>query len=391
MWAWIGLLVPAAVVAYILVGYPLCLAVMRRRAKPAIAKDFGFRAPVTVILAVYNGAAFLRQKLDSILGLDYPKEWMQILVVSDGSTDDTEAITAEYQDRGVELIRAPHAGKPACLNLAFERATGEILFFTDVRQLLDSRALRHLVANFADPAVGAVTGEMQVLPGNHGEHQDMGAYWKYELWVRRKHSRIDSVFTTTGCVYALRRELAAALPADTLSDDAVLALNAFFRGYRVIVDPEAVAYDYPAVAGTEFRRRWRNLAGLWQVHARTPHLFTSANRMRWHFLSHKFSRLVLPWALLAVALVTPLLPRGDARALLLAAGAILVIPALLDPWIPRWFPLKRWSSPARTFLLMNAASMAGIAVFFARPQELWKPTRVAGERVALRRPEAHEP
>jgi cellulose synthase/poly-beta-1,6-N-acetylglucosamine synthase-like glycosyltransferase len=108
-----------------------------------------------------------------------------------------------------------------------------------------------------------------------------------------------SLFTTTGCIYALRRELAVALPPDTLGDDADLALIAFSRGYRVIFDPQAIAFDYPAVAGTEFRRRWRNLAGLWQIHIRMPWLFTSANRMRIHFLSRKYARLVLPWAMLA--------------------------------------------------------------------------------------------
>jgi cellulose synthase/poly-beta-1,6-N-acetylglucosamine synthase-like glycosyltransferase len=385
MWAWAGLILSGAVVIYILAGYPLCLALTRGRARAVVAKDLRFRVPVTVILAVYNGAAFLRKKLDSILSLDYPKELMQILVVSDGSTDETESIAAEYEERGVELLHAPHAGKAACLNLAFQKADGEILFFTDVRQLLDSRALSHLVANFADSSVGAVTGELQILSGHAGEHQSMGAYWNYELWARRRHSQIDSVFTTTGCIYALRRDLAVALPNDTLSDDAVLALNAFFRGYRVIVDPEAIAYDYPAIAGTEFRRRWRNLAGLWQIHARTSKLFTSANRMRWHFLSHKFSRLVLPWSLLAFALSAAALPPSNWRTILLAIGAIFLLLALLDPWIPDWLPLGRISSPARTFLLMNAAALASVAVFFIHPQRFWKPTRVTVERIAFPR------
>ena len=156
-----------------------------------------------------------------------------------------------------------------------------------------------------------------------------------------------------------------------------MALNTFFRRYRVIVDPKAIAYDYPAIAGTEFRRRWRNLAGLWQVHARTPALFTSANRMRWHFLSHKFSRLVLPWAWVAMALFALFLPRSGWRTLFLALGAVFVLLALLDSWLPQRLPLKRLSSLARTFILMNAASLAGISVFFVPAQRFWKPTRTA--------------
>jgi cellulose synthase/poly-beta-1,6-N-acetylglucosamine synthase-like glycosyltransferase len=102
------------------------------------------------------------------LNLEYPRDLLQILVVSDGSTDDTDAIAAEFSDRGIELFRSGHVGKAACLNLALRAADGEILFFTDVRQLLEPHALQHLVANFADPSVGAVPGEMHLLPGDHG-------------------------------------------------------------------------------------------------------------------------------------------------------------------------------------------------------------------------------
>ena len=373
----VGFILSAGVVVYILILYPVSLARYRGIRKPAVRKDMSFQTTVTVVMAVYNGAKFIRQKLDSILGLEYPHELMQILIVSDGSIDQTDAIVREYANRGVSLIVRPHAGKSACLNAAFEQATGEIVFFTDVRQILDPEALKHLAANFADPTVGAVTGEMQLTAGEEGEQQDMGLYWRYELWARRKQSEIDSLFNTTGCVYALRRRFAEPINPDTLSDDAVLPLRAFFAGQRIIFDPEAIAWDCPALPGTEFRRRWRNLAGLWQVHVRTPQLFTSANRMRIHFLSHKFGRLILPWAMLLVIVFTALLPwTGSRNFLLYVEGALLSL-ALVDGLLPRWFPLKGFSSPARMFLLMNAASLAATAVFFVPAQILWKPTRVA--------------
>ena len=224
-----GLILSTGIVIYILILYPVLLAFRRQAKKPPVGKDFSFQTTVTVVMAVYNGAKFIRQKLDSILELDYPHERMQILVVSDGSTDETDAIVKEYAGRGVGLIVRPHAGKSACLNSAFEQATGEILFFTDVRQILDREALKHLVANFADPSVGAVTGEMRLMAGDAGEQQDMGLYWRYELWARRKQSDIDSLFNTTGCVYALRRRFSEPINPDTLSDDAVLPLRAFLR------------------------------------------------------------------------------------------------------------------------------------------------------------------
>ena len=276
----------------------------------------------------------------------------------------------------MELLVCPHAGKAAALNAAFRRATGELLFFTDVRQPVDRMALAHLVANFADPTVGGVTGEMRLFPGEAGEQEDMGLYWRYELWARLRHSEIDSLFNTTGCIYALRRSLAQPLPEDTLSDDAILPLRAFFGGYRVVFDPAAIAFDYPAASGTEFRRRWRNLAGLWQVHARMPQLFSSANRMRLHFLPHKFGRLLLPWALLVMFGTTMVLPYPISGLLLLGEGAPALL-ALVDPWISaKLGPVKRLSSVARTFLVMNLASLVAVTVFFIPAQRLWKPTTV---------------
>jgi cellulose synthase/poly-beta-1,6-N-acetylglucosamine synthase-like glycosyltransferase len=236
--------------------------------------------------------------------------------------------------------------------------------------------LRHLAANFADTSVGAVTGEMRLYKGDAGEQADMDLYWRYELWARGRQSSRDSIFNTTGCIYAIRRSLAMPLREETLSDDAMLPLEAFFRGYRVIFDPKAVAWDQPAIGGTEFRRRWRNLAGLWQVHLWRPELFTSRNRMRRHFLSHKFGRLVLPWALLTALAATAVLPVSSFRNSSLAGEALFLVMAAADRFVPRPWILKRITSPARTFLLMNLAALAAVAVFFVAPQKLWRPTRV---------------
>jgi hypothetical protein len=204
----------------------------------------------------------------------------------------------------------------------------------------------------------------------------MDLYWRYEVWARKRHSQRDSVFNTTGCIYAMRRSLVAPLREETLSDDAMLPLGAFFAGYRVILDPAAVAWDQPALSGTEFRRRWRNLAGLWQVHAWRPELFTSRNRMRWHFLSHKFSRLALPWLLMVAVGSTWALPASSWRSVLLSGEAAFALAALADPLIAKRTLLKRITSPARTFMLMNVAALAAAAVSFVPAQKLWKPTRV---------------
>ena len=302
------LIIAAMISLYILVGYPLVLGVWKRFGPP-IQKDPEFRATVSVLLAVYNGQEFIGKKLDNLLALDYPSELLDVVVVSDGSTDATDSIVESYADRRVRLVRVPHAGKAAALNAAMSQATGDILFFVDVRQMLDAQALRHLAANFADPTVGAVSGELRFVHSDQvGEAVDIDIYWKYEIWVRQRHSQIDSMFSTTGCIYAMRRNLAEPIPPDTLVDDGVIPLQAFFRGYRVVIDTNALAFDYGVITGGEFRRKLRTLAGVWQIWARIPRLFTSADRMRMHFLPHKFGRVILPWMVLTGLIAAFALP-----------------------------------------------------------------------------------
>lgn len=240
-----------------------------------------------------------------------------------------------------------------------------------------------MVENFADLSVGAVSGKMNIEEPESGEQADMDLYWRYEIWARRKHSMIGSILGASGCIYVVRRALVDPIAIDTLSDDVTIALRALLMGYRVIFEPRAIAVDFPAVKGTEFRRRWRTLAGLAQAHARYPQVFTRSGRMLWHFLSHKTSRLVLPWVLLTSLAATLALPRSQWRTTLLLLESFVFVLALLDTWVkPGRF--KGVTSPVRTFFLMNAASIAAIAVFFLPPQLLWKPTRVAAQESAKR-------
>ena len=372
----LALILSVAATLYILVGYPLLLRYSKRRSPP-VQKDFGFRPTVTVLLAVYNGEDFVRKKLDSVFASNYPAELVDVIVVSDGSTDRTDEIVASYAGDRVQLVRVAHQGKAAALNEGLLHVTGEILFFTDVRQLLKPDALSQLVANFADPAVGAATGEPRFQHSLCvGEEADMDVYWRYELWVRRRHSEMDSTLVTTGWIYAVRRSLVGSIPPDTLVDDAIIPLRVFLAGYRVICEPQAIAVDYAQIEGGEFRRKLRTLAGLWQVCIRMPQLFTRTNRMRLHFVSHKFSRLILPWALLLGLFATLALPPGRLRLGLLIATLTVVALALVDRILPADVFLRRFSSPAKSFLVMNLAAMFSVVVFFVTPERIWRPTRV---------------
>ena len=304
-------------------------------------------------------------KLESILALNYPAERIEILVVSDGSTDGTEAIVREFAGRAnIHFLAVPRAGKAAALNVALAQATGEILFLTDVRQQLDAHSLANLVACFADPDVGVASGELVIREGDGLEEASVGLYWKYEKWIRKQLSRVDSVMGATGCIYAMRRGLAAPLPAGTLNDDMYLPLGAFFRGYRVIFDESALAFDYPTQLASEFRRKVRTLAGVYQVigqypallgpgqphvdplllaQARPPDHAVGDDRRR----RSARSGLPTPWNLWATGIQ--------------AAGYGL---ALLDPWLPESFPLKRLSSPVRTFIVLMAASLCAVSILF---------------------------
>lgn len=377
MFAALILISAAAVSLYILVGYPLLLSRWQTFGPP-IHKDTSYQTTVTVLLAVYNGEAFIARKLDNLLSLDYPTGLLDILVISDGSTDGTDRIVESYADRKVRLLRVPHGGKAAALSEAMQHATGELLLFADVRQMFDSQALRHLVANFADPSVGGVTGELRYVHSESvGEAADIDVYWRYEIWARQRHSLIDSIFSTTGCIYALRRSLAEPIPSDTLVDDAVIPLRPFFRGYRVVIDTAALAFDYGVITGGEFRRKLRTLGGVWQAWVRMPQLFTSANRMRMHFLAHKFGRLLLPWLILLGLGAALALPASALRTTLLGVAAAVLVLAAVDPLLPKKLFLRRISSPARSFVVMNAASLLSVLVFFVPAKYLWKPTHIA--------------
>jgi len=374
--AWALLCLSCAFVLYALVVYPALMTWSFRHSVRPVRKDSEFRPTVSVVLAVHNGQQFIRKKLNALLSQDYPRQLLQIIVVSDGSTDATDDIVESFvDDRGIHLLRIDRGGKAAALNAALPHLTGDVVFLTDVRQELPSDTLAQLVANFADPGVGAVTGEPRFVTADPAPQEtDLGLYWRYELWMRRRHSEIGSACNTTGWIYAIRRELVQPIPPDTLTDDGIIPLRVLCNGYRVVVEPRALAFESAKISTGEFRRKLRTLAGLWQVHARMPELFTSRNPMRFHFFSHKSSRLLLPWALLTAWLGVILLPSSPSQRTLALAPLVGITVALLDFVVPRHSRLKRISSPPRTFLTMNLASLLSPVVFIVPPTILWPPT-----------------
>jgi cellulose synthase/poly-beta-1,6-N-acetylglucosamine synthase-like glycosyltransferase len=358
-----------AAILYFIAGYPLLLLMRRRR---VIQKKFTPRT-VTVLLAVKNGEAWLEQKLRILTELDYPRGLVDIVVISDGSTDGTESIAQSWNDRGVTLIARPSEGKAAALNAGMERARGEILLFTDVRQRFAPESLRELIACFHDPSVGVVSGELIIEEGNSREESSVGLYWKYEKWIRMQLSGIDSILGATGCICAMRRELAVPMPKGILIDDVFLPLAAFFRGFRCVLEPAAKAFDIPTSLDAEFRRKVRTQAGVYQLLRYYPQLLGPKNRMWIDFVSHKFGRLLLPWLLLAL-FASSFWLRGAWRVVLAAQVAFYVV-AIGDRFVPDRWRIKRVTSPVRTLVTLMAAGACAVAIFFVPPERLWKMRR----------------
>ena len=368
------LLLSGSLIIYVLAGYPLLLARIARRQTRTIQKDAALRR-VSVVVAVRNGEKFLAAKLRSILACNYPRELMEITVVSDGSDDATDGIAQSFAAEGVRFYRNERTGKGAAVNTGIANSTGEILILTDVRQTLDPDAIRNVVACFGDPIVGAVSGELSIRPGLSAEEADTGLYWKYEVFIRKHMSRVDSTFGTNGPFYALRRSLAVPIPENTLLDDVYLPLAAFFKGYRLILEESAKAFDYPTTLTSEFQRKVRTQAGLYQILKLYPELLRSSNRMRIHFLSAKFGRLIMPFLLILVAFSTFGLA-DPVRGIMLVAQGLFYLTALLDRWVPQRSVFKRVSSPIRTFVVLMAAAFLATKIFFVPAQGLWKETKV---------------
>lgn len=358
----------AAVIVYAYVAYPALIALVAglRPAPPVQKKEI--TPPVSLLIVVRNEEACLQDKLDNALALDYPRERLDVLVVSDGSTDGTEAIAARFADRGVRLLALPTArGKAAALNEALPRAGGEIVVLTDARQALAPDAVRRLTAYFADPTVGAVSGELHLLASSGSPGRGVGLYWSYEKLIRKAESRFDSTVGVTGAIYALRKDLFVPLDPSTILDDVAIPMRVVLAGRRVMFAPEARAWDRIAEsAAQEYRRKVRTLAGNYQLVALHPALLNPLrDRLFWQLVSHKLARLAVPWCLLVLFLASAGLSlAGSAlyRAALAAQALFYLLAITGGLRARRRRPLRLTSLPY-AFALLNLAAAGGLIGF----------------------------
>jgi biofilm PGA synthesis N-glycosyltransferase PgaC len=356
-------------VCYTYFGYAVWLLICVRLRRRPIQKG-SFIPSVSIVIAARNEEANLPAKLENLRLLDYPPELLEIVIASDGSTDRTASILREQATAIVAVVLDRQNGKACALNEAVKRATGEVLVFLDARQFVEPNAVSELASCFADPTVGAVSGEL-LLEASSGRSEDaLGIYWKIEKVVRKLESASGSVVGVTGAIYAVRRELYTVIPPGTILDDVFMPMHVARTGKRVVFQPSAIARDRIfSEKGKEFSRKVRTLTGNYQLLRLAPWLLSPANPLLFRFISHKLLRLLVP-LLLVLMLLASAMSRGPFyRAVFWLQILFYVLAAFgaLSPRTRRFKPV----AIANTFVMLNAAAALAFYNFLARRNEVW--------------------
>lgn len=362
-----------ALLGYTYIGYPALIGALSKIAPMKSEKDEDYTPTVSILIAAYNAQAFIEAKLDSIVMLDYPAEKIEILVMSDGSSDATDPILARRAeaDPRIKPMRSDERrGKPSALNAMRKKATGEVIFMTDVRQTFNRGALRAMVRHLADPTVGCVSGNL-VVEGDAGS----GVYWKYEKWIREREARFSSVVGVTGAIYVLRAKDLEDIPDDTILDDVMIPMRLRLAGKKILFEPEAKAFDTAADDEKEFGRKVRTLAGNYQLFRRMPKLLVPLANPSWlETMSHKGLRLAGPVLLGALAASTALYsirpPRSASRSTVRAVRALALGQAVFYTAAALGPRAGKLAGVARTFVVMNAAAAVGFFRFAKGQQRI---------------------
>jgi biofilm PGA synthesis N-glycosyltransferase PgaC len=362
-----------AALAYTYAGYPAWLWLRSRfRGRPVRTADY--TPSISIVMVVRNEAAVLESKLKNLLSVNYPPKLVQVVVVSDGSTDATNEILRRYaNDSGVRVLVEPESrGKAAGLNAAIAVAQGEIVLFTDARQKIEANAIRLLTSQFADGSVGCASGELMLGDPDSGEViRGMGLYWRIEKTIREMESASGSVVGATGAIYAVRRQLLVQVPAGTILDDVYIPMNVVRQGLRVTFVPKAHAWDL-ADQGSEreFSRKVRTLTGNYQLVQMAPWLLGASNPLRFEFVSHKLLRLFAPFALAAALIASIFLSQPFYRAALVFQIAFYGLSLIAMTKVLKG-PVAKVADAARTFVVLNSAAAVAFVKFVTGGRVEW--------------------
>jgi cellulose synthase/poly-beta-1,6-N-acetylglucosamine synthase-like glycosyltransferase len=299
-------------------GYMLALKIISIFAAKAVKKSDYF-PEVSLIVTAYNEEQNIERKIENCLSLTYPADKLEIIIVSDGSTDRTEEIIRSYEDRGIKLLAGPERrGKHYGQGDGIKMAKNDLLVLSDATTFLKEDSIEKIVRNFADPEIGCVSGFDQILDEDKSP-QGEGAYVKYEMKLRSLENSANSLVGVSGCFYAVRKELCSEWIGN-MSADFYLPIISFKRGFRTVLEPEAVAYyEVSNDPGEEFTRKVRTVVHGMEVLKRFKEIL---NPFEYGFfsiqmISHKLSRWLVPFYLI-VALFSNIFIAGQRDFYLLA-------------------------------------------------------------------------
>jgi len=354
----------ACLIAYIYVGYPLSLGILARFAPRQATSGSAPDLAVTLLISAFNESGVIEEKVKNSLALEYPKDLLDVVVVSDCSDDGTDDIVRRYERFGIRLVRLDERkGKTMGLNAGVPQARGQILVFSDANALYQPDAIRQLVRHFADPRVGYVVGNARYVEkaSESSSSEAEGLYWKLETWLKKKESDYYSVVGGDGAIYAIRRGLyTPLLPTDI--NDFLNPLQIIDRGFWGIFEPGAISFEETAESfAKEFRRKVRIISRSLNAVGRVSGILNPSRQPRHWFLlvSHKLLRWFAPLFMIGM-LMTSLLLWGIPffRVLTILQAAFYGLG--LIGWILREQrkTLRMFSLPFY-FCLVNAASLIG--------------------------------
>ena len=274
-------------IIYTYAGYPLLIFVLA-----GFRKKSSFPAAplpsVTLLIAAYNEESAIETKIKNCLALDYPKDRIQILITTDGSSDNTPEIVKKYSTSGIELLHQPERrGKMAAINRAMDAVRGEIVLFSDANNNYLPDTITKMVTPFNDPKVGGVSGEKVIEKDDGNLGASEGAYWKYESFVKRQESRLGSCTSAAGEILAIRKSLYIAPPSHVINDDFYIAMQILRQGYRLLYAPNAKSIERVSPTAKDMANQilpWNHPILIWQI------------------VSHKFLRPLVPFFMIGALL-----------------------------------------------------------------------------------------